>query len=560
MSKMLLSPYLRRGWQVISRRRGVYGLSDFRRDAFGGTTAGVLLLPVTVGFGIISGLGPVAGIYGAVAVCLFAAVFGGTRGMVAGPNMFASITMGLIVAGYTNNIAEALTAAMLVGLLQIAFGALRFGRYISYIPYSLLSGFFTAAGILLIATQALTALGSSPTGGGVIGNFRAWPTAAANANLDALFIAVIAGTAMALWRGRLLRLAPAQFVALILGTLAGILWFGEAPVIGVVSFGLPNLQLPVLSSGLILRVVEPVFMMAVLISVPTLLTALRLDSVTGTQHKPNRELISHGLGNIAAGLIGGSPGGVSSGALINVYSGGRYPMSAIIAALVLLLAVIALRDIVALIPLAVLSAILINIGWSIVDWRLIFRLHVIPREYAGAMIVTVLLAVFVGFIEAILVGLVISALIGPRRLEEREISQLISLPLLDRMVRGENNSDSEADPFATSSGLVSFPDRVSVASARELTRIVSQDTEGKRIMVFDFSRTVYVDDTAVSAIERLVNSAQTQRSQRFVIVGLRGDVARTFNSMRALSTVPKDRFAADIEEAKGIIGPMLSAD
>ena len=86
----------------------------------------------------------VAGLYGAIAVCLFAALFGGTRGMIGGPNTFATVTTAVVVAEHTDNLAAALTTAMLAGLILVGFGVLKLGRYMSYIPYSLLSSFFTA--------------------------------------------------------------------------------------------------------------------------------------------------------------------------------------------------------------------------------------------------------------------------------------------------------------------------------------------------------------------------------------------------------------------------------
>ena len=115
-------------------RRITYQLGDLRGDVFGGITGGVLLLPTAMGYGIISGLGAVAGLYGAIAVCLFSAMFGGTRGLICGPNIFTTLTMAVVVAEYANNLTEALTAAMLAGLIQVAFGALRLGRYLSYMP------------------------------------------------------------------------------------------------------------------------------------------------------------------------------------------------------------------------------------------------------------------------------------------------------------------------------------------------------------------------------------------------------------------------------------------
>ena len=86
--------------------------------------------------------------------------------MIAGPNTFATVTTAVVVAEYTDNLTAALTTAMLAGLILVAFGVLRLGRYVSYVPYSLLSGFFTALGILIMVTQILPALGAPQVGGG----------------------------------------------------------------------------------------------------------------------------------------------------------------------------------------------------------------------------------------------------------------------------------------------------------------------------------------------------------------------------------------------------------
>ena len=132
-----------------------------------------MALPVAMGYGVLSGLGPVAGLHGAVAVGLFAALFGGTRGIIYGPNIFIAIPMAVVVAEYATSMAEAASAGILAGIIQIVFGLLGLGRYVAYIPYSLSSGFFTAFGILIIVKQSLAALGSSTDGGSVVGTVRA---------------------------------------------------------------------------------------------------------------------------------------------------------------------------------------------------------------------------------------------------------------------------------------------------------------------------------------------------------------------------------------------------
>ena len=282
-----------------------YGLADLRGDVAGGLVSGFLLIPVALSLGTLSGLGPVAGLYGALAVGVFGALVGGTRGIISGPNPNVTIIMALVVAEYSTSVSEALAVAVLAGLIQIMFGLLRFGRYISYVPASLLDGFFTGVGMLIVTIQILPAMGLASVGGGVIGAVKALPSAIANMNLDAVLVTVISLAAMVLWRGPLSRLAPSQFVMFVTGTLVGIFWLRDAPAIGTIEVGLSVPRLPELSLGFLLRAVQPAFMIALMSSIGILIGAMLVDSITGRQQQPNRLLVGHGMGNMAAGLIGG---------------------------------------------------------------------------------------------------------------------------------------------------------------------------------------------------------------------------------------------------------------
>ena len=271
-----------------------YGLADLRGDVFGGLTASGIALPVAMGYGVISGLGAAAGLYGAIAVGIFASIFGGTRGRVYGPNIVFTIPMAVIVTEYSDSLAEAATVGILAGLIQIVFGVLGLGRYASYIPFSLSSGYFTAFGILLMVKQSLLALGASPMRGGVVDTIQAWPDAIADLNIHALALTVICLALGLLWRGRLRRLCPAPFVALAAGILIGALWLKNAPTVGEIPMGLPTVELSAVSLDFFLRVLQPAFVMALLGSASTLITALRLDAITGSQNRPNREMIAQG--------------------------------------------------------------------------------------------------------------------------------------------------------------------------------------------------------------------------------------------------------------------------
>ncbi len=145
-----------------------YDLETFRGDIFGGVTAAVVGLPVALAFGVASGLGAVAGIYGAIAVGFFASVFGGTRSQISGPTGPMAVAMAVIVTAHAENLVDAFTIVILAGLIQILLGVLRVGRYVAYTPYSVISGFMSGIGVIIIVMQTLPFMGAAVATGGPV--------------------------------------------------------------------------------------------------------------------------------------------------------------------------------------------------------------------------------------------------------------------------------------------------------------------------------------------------------------------------------------------------------
>ena len=533
----------------LSARRANYGMDDFRGDLLGGITAGVVSLPIAMGYGILSGLGPAAGLYGAFATALISAIVGGARGVIAGPNVVVAMVVAVVVTDYASSLAEAATIGIMAGLIQLVFALLRLGRYITYVPQSLISGFFTAFGILVIASQTFPALGVTGGGVGLIDNVSALPGAIRDFNADALTLALLCLLLGALWRGRLARLLPGSFAVLLFGTAVGALWLDSASVIDDIPLGLPDIDLWALSTDFVVRAIEPAFMLALLSSISILVVSLNMDVITGDQHQSNRTVFGLGLGNIVAALFGGLSGAASSATFINIFSGGRTVVAGLTVAAFLLAVIVFAGPLVEHIPLAVLAAILIAAGWNLIDWRFIRRLHRIPASFSIVLVVTVILSVFTTLAAALLVGLVVAWLLNARRLEELEMRSLASVPLLDATVL-KGDEIGETDRFAARSGLVVLPERVTMASARQIGRVLRIDLSQHRATIFEMSRVQFLDDSAAVMISDLIHVARSQGGKRVIISGIPEDVDARFHSMALLDDVPEGDFATNLDEAK----------
>ena len=247
-------------------------------------------------------------------------------------------------------------------------------------------------------------------------------------------------------------------------------------------------------------------------------------------------MLEQGVGNIAIGLIGGLAGSTISGTFIIAY---RFPAAEPTCAAMILAVLLFPVPVAEKIPLAVLAAIVIFIAWCIIDWRFLLRMHQVSRSYAVVMPLTCRLVLYTDLLTAIVTGLVVAALAGFRRLEGLEAAALASLPLVDRTVL-EGVWDPDSDPFQAHTGLVVFPDRVTIASARVLSRILRPDIRGHQFSIFDLSRTQYVDDSAAVIISELISIAMARHTRTIIIAGMNQDVSDTMHSMGLLNSVPRE--------------------
>ncbi len=541
-----------------------YSLETLRGDLFGGVTAAVVGLPVALAFGVASGLGALAGIYGAIAVGFFAAVFGGTRSQISGPTGPMAVAVAVVVTSHAESLAEAFTIVIMAGLIQILLGVMRIGRLVSYTPYSVISGFMTGIGIIVILIHTLPFLGAPVATGGALKAVEAWPEALRGINYSALIIAAVTLAVGILWtnsRNRVRPFLPGPLAALIVGTLLSVLWLKlpDDLLIGSVPTGLPSLQQLDLSTDVLVRALQPALTIALLGSIDSLLTSLVADSMTRTRHNPNRELMGQGIGNAIAGMIGGLPGaGATMGTVVNIRAGGRTQISGAIRAAILLALVLGLGGLVEKIPHAVLAGILIKVGWDIIDWRFVTRIHRVQREHLIVMVITMGLTVFLDLITAVIIGLIAAGMASARQFERLEMDSVVSVPLLDTAFL-DTDSDDEDDQqrFSARAGLVALRGSFSVASSSKLIDAISLDIEQHEVVILDFTDTVYVDDSAALVVEQLIDTA-IEEDTGVIIMGLEGNPAITLTALNVLQRVPEDRFVKNLEEARAVAEKLLA--
>lgn len=528
---------------------------NLRGDIFGGVTAAIVSLPLALAFGVASGAGPVAGLYGAVCVGFFAALFGGTPTLISEPTGPMTVVITGIISSFTakdpeNGLAMAFTVVMLAGLFQIIFGVFKLGRYITLMPYSVISGFMSGIGVILIILQTAPFLGQPTPKGGVLGIVKNLPDLLANINPIALILGVMTVAIIYLTPSKVKRIVPPQLIALIVVTVVSIIFFGDADIkrIGVIETGLPKIQMPTFTlSNLTLMFVDGV-MLGMLGCIDTLLTAVVADSLTRTEHKSDKELIGQGIANIVSGLCGGLPGaGATMGTVVNIQTGAQTAVSGITRALVLLVVVLGAAGITKDIPMAVLAGIALKVGIDILDWSFLKRSHKVSLKGSIIMYGVLLLTVFVDLIVAVGVGVFIANILTIERLSSMN----------SETVKAISDADDNIDLSEEEKGLLDQANGrillfylsgamifgVSKAISREHNAI--QDCD---VIVFDLSDVPMMGVTASLTLEGAIREA-CEKGRQVILVGTTGKVKKRLENLGVLSLLPPHHLMVDRTEA-----------
>ena len=485
-----------------------------------------MALPMGLAFGVVSGAGPVAGLYCAICTGLCAALFGGTPTQIAGPTGPIAIVMAGVFLQFSGQPAAAVGVVMLAGAVQMVFGALRLGRYISLIPYPVISGFVSGAGCIIIVMQLNPLLGLASVTDTVTA-VRVLPSSLADANVWATAVAAVALGACYLLPPRVRVLVPAELAVLVLGTLTVLLLEIDIPRLAAPQSLLPRVSWPPFTE----LPWEDMWMAAVVIalisSLDSLLTSMAADSATQRFHDSNRELLGQGIGNLFAGLLGAIPGaGATSRTMANIRAGGVSPLSGVCHSLLLLALLLGAGSAIRYIPAALLSGILLHIALQMIDWSYIKRFPYAPRGGVLIMIVVWVLAVFVSVVAAVAVGVIMASLALVKRMADL---QLETVELSAEGGPTPRLSEAERVVFERCSDrvlLIHLGGPMTFGAANGLTKRLA-NIASYRGVILDLSDVPHIDESATLALESIVRRAQ-ENDQTVILVGLRRQVVRAF--------------------------------
>ena len=516
---------------TASRRSLINGFQwrHWRGDLTGGVTAAVVALPLALAFGN-AALGPggaIYGLYGAIITGFFAALFGGTPAQVSGPTGPMSVTVAGVVSSLAavgasrelsqgEMLAMVMAAVVLGGLLQILMGVLRLGRYITLVPYSVVSGFMSGIGVIILCLQIGPLLGISSQGGVVSSlqmvssNFT--PNPAAVAVGIATLVVVFAAPR------RVTKVIPSPLLGLLLITPLALWLFPEdLPRIGSIpegglSFSAPNWSnhLPLLlKAGLVL---------AVLGAIDSLLTSLVADNISQTRHRSDRELVGQGIANSISGLFSGLPGaGATMRTVINIRSGGRTPLSGMTHSVVLLVLLLGAGPLAEGIPTALLAGILIKVGLDIIDWGFLLRAHRLSFKTALVMWGVLLMTVFWDLIGAVLVGMFVANLLTIESLTNHQLGNMnTGTGHLTTQEQGLMKRCGDDLILFRMQGPLSFGAAKGISERMMLVRQY-------KVLLLDITDVPHLGVTASLAIERMVKEAERQQ-RRVLVTGASGKV------------------------------------
>lgn len=546
-----------------------YGRRDFIGDLTAGITVGIVALPLAMALAIASGVAPQQGLYTAIVAGALIALMGGSRVNVSGPT--AAFVVVLLPIAQRFGLGGLLTAGAMAGVILLLMGLARLGRFIELVPYPVTVGFTSGIAVVIATLQLKDFLGLPV--GTLEGHY--WDKlgillgALPGLHAADLLIGALTLGVMILWPRLGLRF-PGHLVALLAGSLLSLLLARIGPEWTVDTIGsrftwtagtqighgippfLPQWQWPWMQPGpdgqalglslsLLQDLLGPAFAIAMLGALESLLCAVVADGMAGTRHDPNAELVGQGLGNIVAPFFGG----IAATAAIartatNVRAGARSPLASVIHAGVVLIAVVALTDLLAYLPMAALAGLLLMTAWNMSEAR--HFMHVLRRAPGSDVVVLLTcfsLTVLFDMVVAVTVGMGLAAILFIKRVIDLTEGRLLS-------------ANGAAGPTAAELPGVLVYDingPLFFGAAQKALRTLHTVDPGLRVLILDMADVQLMDMTGMIALEELVKQAQRQR-QTVILCGLAPRLILKLRRVGLRRIKGELEYARNLEEAR----------
>ncbi len=536
------APSSRSGWGVIGdtvqrlrpRRSDYAGLRrSWRGDAVAGLTVGVVALPLALAFGITTGLGAEAGLITAIVAGIVAALLGGSNVQVSGPTGAMAVVLVPIVARY--GAGSVAIVGLMGGVLVVAAGVFRLGRYLAYMPWPVIEGFTLGIATIIFLQQVPAALGvAKPAGQNTaVVAARALVDSFSGGTLAALALVVVVAVVMIV-TPRLHRSLPASLLAVVAATaLAQVLGLDVARI-GTLPGSLPLPQLPAVTPSAMGDLAGAAFAVALLASIESLLSAKVADGMTDVaHHDPDRELFGQGVANLVSPLFGGMPAtGAIARTAVNVRAGARTRVSAVVHSLALVAVVFLAGPLVARIPLAALAGVLMVTAVRMVEVHSVRAVVTSTRSDAIVLVVTAVATVAFDLIVAVEIGIVIAAFLALRMVAKTASAtpEPVAVEVDDD---SERNLLSERILTYRLDGALFFG-----AAQRFLTELT--DVTDVRVVILRLPDLQVLDATGAQALGEIVKELEGRRIT-VLLKGPRPEHERILRAVGALDRLASER-------------------
>ncbi|HUQ04641.1 MAG TPA: C4-dicarboxylic acid transporter DauA [Kofleriaceae bacterium] len=553
------------GFGLRSRLKEGYTGADFRADALAGLVVGIVALPLSMALATAVDVPPQHGLYTAIVAGIIVALLGGTRAQVTGPTAaFVVILMPIV---HEHGLGGLLVAGFLAGVILVLMGIARFGRFMSFIPHPVTTGFTAGIGLVIALLQLKDAFGVTPAGRpeGVVAYLDAlWQARQSINGWDVSVAAVTLGMLLLIPKG--VKRVPAPLIALAAAAVLAALCdhlvtdFHVATIgskfhvelDGETIRGIPPLPpMPVwpwelggadggeftLSFALVRELMPAAFAIAMLGAIESLMAAVIADGMMGTKHDPNSELIALGIANMVVPFFGGiAATGALARTATNIRAGARSPLSVVVHAFFILASTIALAPLVAYLPMAALAALLLIVAKNMSEARHFVRLmRIAPRSDVIVLLTCFTLTVLFDMVVAVSVGVMLAALLFMKRMS-----------VLTRVTLDTTTAEKLEMPAGVRLYEIAGPMFFGAANVALAT--LERIGNDARVVILDMRAVPDIDATGLVALEGILDNLK--RSQRKTILsGMQPAVAETFDRAGIKRIPGRLAFAPDVETA-----------